>query len=480
MSETLTQRAAAILVVDDDTTIREVLTVLLSKAGHQVSEAESMSAASTRLSEQSFDLTIVDLNLGDGNGIDLIRLVRQSYPDTESILLTGYGSIESSVEAMQAGAFDYITKPFSNHEFMIRVGKALERRCMRKEIVSLRQHVAMNYGFDNIVGISKQVHQVIETARRIAPTDITVLITGASGTGKELFARAIHHHSGRRHQPFVAIDCSAIPETLMESELFGHTKGSFTSATQNRKGLFEEADGGTVFLDEVSNIPPSIQVKLLRFLQDSVIRRVGSSATHKVDVRIVAATNRELSGMVAEEKFREDLYYRLNVIPLNLPTLRERFEDIEILTEYFLRRLAAELGRPSLTISREAVDRLLSHTWPGNIRELENTLKRAAVLCTSNHLEVTDIMFVASDDSAPKQPVGPSRTSLRIKGNLLDNTQRELIVKALEENGWNYTRTANDLGIGRTTLWRKIKRYDLKRDLEASWEIEENHELVPQ
>jgi len=480
MSEVVTQRATAILVVDDDATIRKVLTILLRKAGHQVSDAESIGAANRQLGERSFDLIIVDLHLSDGNGIDLIRLVRQSYPDTESILLTGFGTIESSVEAMQAGAFDYITKPFSNHEFMIRVGKALERRAMRQEIVSLRQHVAMSYGFDNIVGISKQILQVIETARRIAPTDITVLITGASGTGKELFARAIHHHSGRRHQPFVAIDCSAIPETLMESELFGHTKGSFTSATQNRKGLFEEADGGTVFLDEVSNMPASIQVKLLRFLQDSVIRRVGSSTTHKVDVRIVAAANRELSAMVGEGKFREDLYYRLNVIPLNLPTLKQRSEDIEILTEYFLRRLAVEIGRPSLTISREAVDRLLSHTWPGNIRELENTLKRAAVLCTSNHLETADIMFVASEDNGSKQPVGPSRTSLRIKGNLLDNTQRELIVKALEENGWNYTKTANDLGIGRTTLWRKIRRYDLKRDLEASWETQEKHELVPQ
>lgn len=480
MSEVVTQRAAAILIVDDDATIRKVLTILLSRAGHQVSDAESIGAANRQLGERSVDLIIVDLHLSDGNGIDLIRLVRQSYPDTESILLTGYGTIESSVEAMQAGAFDYITKPFSNNEFMIRVGKALERHQMRQEIVSLRQHVAMNYGFDNIVGISKQIHQVIETARRIAPTDITVLITGASGTGKELFARAIHHHSSRRHHPFVAIDCSAIPETLMESELFGHTKGSFTSATHNRKGLFEEADGGTVFLDEVSNMPASIQVKLLRFLQDSVIRRVGSSTTHKVDVRIVAAANRELSTMVGEGKFREDLYYRLNVIPLNLPTLKQRSEDIEILTEYFLRRLAVEIGRPSLTISREAVDRMLSHTWPGNIRELENTLKRAAVLCTSNHLETADIMFVASDDGAPKQPVGPSRTSLRIKGNLLDNTQRELIVKALEENGWNYTKTANDLGIGRTTLWRKIRRYDLKRDLEAGWETEEKHELVPQ
>lgn len=480
MSEAALTRAATTLIVDDDDALRKVLTLLLSKAGHLVLEADSLDGATHILNEQSVDLVITDLQLSDGNGIDLIRLIKQSYPDAESILLTGHGTTESSVAAMQAGAFDYLTKPFSNHEFMIRVGKTLERNRMKQEIVSLRQHVAMNYGFDNIVGISKLVLQVKETARRIAPTDITVLITGASGTGKELFARAIHHHSDRRHQPFVAIDCSAIPETLMEAELFGYTKASSSSATQHRKGLFEEADRGTVFLDEVSNMPPGIQVKVLRFLQDSVIHRVGTTATQKVDVRIVAATSRELSALVAEGKFREDLHCRLNVIPLNLPTLRERAEDIEILTDYFLRRIATEIGRPTLTISRAAVDKLLSHSWPGNIRELENTLKRAAALCTSSHLETTDIMFVASDDSASRTTVGPAKSSLRIKGNLLDNTQRELIIKALEENGWNYTRTANDLGIGRTTLWRKIKRYDLKRGLEASWEPEDSHELVPQ
>jgi two-component system, NtrC family, response regulator AtoC len=456
-----------ILVVDDDLAVRTTIAVLLRRARYQVLDADGIRPATKLLGEQPIDLVIVDLRLGDENGIDLIRIIKERHPDTEAILLTGYGTIESSVAAMRAGAFDYVTKPFSNDEFLLRVSKALERRQLKQEIVSLRQHVAMNYGFDNIVGISKQISQIKETARRIAPTDITVLITGASGSGKELFARAIHHHSNRRHRPFVAVDCSAIPEALMESELFGHTKGSFTSASQNRIGLFEEADGGTLFLDEVSNIPPSIQVKLLRFLQDSVIRRVGSSTMRKVDVRIVAATNRDLSGMVADGKFREDLYYRLNVIPLYLPTLRERVEDVEILTDYFLRRIAAEIGRPSLTIGRQAVDKLVSHSWPGNVRELENTLKRAAALCLTSHLEAVDIMFVATDDNRGAQSNGPTRTTLRIKGNLLDNNQRQLIVQALNENDWNYTRTASDLGIGRTTLWRKIRRYDLNREQTA-------------
>jgi len=254
---------------------------LLGKDGYIIREASNISEAVRLLSEQTIDLAIVDLRLGDESGLDLIRLIQQNHRDTESILLTAYGSIESSVEAMQTGACDYITKPFSNNELTLRIGKALERKVMKEEIHTLRQHVAMSYGFDNIVGISKPISLVKETAKRIAPTDITVLITGASGTGKELFARAIHHHSNRRSGSFVAIDCSAIPEALLESELFGHMKGSFTSATRTSPGLLEEADGGTVFLDEVSNMPASIQVKLLRFLQDSVIRKIGSSASRR-------------------------------------------------------------------------------------------------------------------------------------------------------------------------------------------------------
>ena len=465
MNASLQQAKATILIVDDDPAVRRTLSLMLGKTNYQVLDCGDLASARKTLRDQLIDLVIVDLRIGDESGIDLIRVVKQSYPDTESILLTAHGTIESSVEAMQAGAFDYCTKPFTNHEFMLRVNKALERKRMKEEIVSLRQHVAMNYGFDNIVGISKQIEQVKETARRVAPTDISVLITGASGTGKELFARAIHHHSQRRNQPFIAIDCSTIPETLMESELFGHTKGSFTSASENKKGLFEQADGGTVFLDEVSNMPPSIQVKLLRFLQDSVVRKIGSSVSTKINIRLIAATNRDLAAMVGEGEFREDLYYRLNVIPLNLPTLKERVEDVEILTDYFLRRIATEICKPSLTICRDAVEKMRSHSWPGNIRELENTLKRAAALCTSDHLEVEDLMFIANNDGNRQIPSGPTRTSLKIKGNLLDNNQRNLIISALNDNSWNYTKTASELGIGRTTLWRKIKKYDLKQEL---------------
>ncbi len=456
---------ATILIIDDEAAIRRTLTLLLGKDGYMIREASNIAEAISILTEQRIDLAIVDLRLGDESGLDLIRLIQQNHRGTESILLTAYGSIESSVEAMKTGACDYITKPFSNNELTLRVGKALERKVMKEEIITLRQHVAMSYGFDNIVGISKQIAQVKETAQRIAPTDITVLITGASGTGKELFARAIHHHSNRRNGPFVAIDCSAIPETLLESELFGHMKGSFTSATQSSPGLLENADTGTVFLDEVSNMPPAIQVKLLRFLQDSVIRRIGSSTSRKIDVRIIAATNRELSALVSEGLFREDLYYRLNVIPLRLPTLVERAEDTEILTDYFIRKIAGEMNRPPVAINREAVDKLLAHRWPGNVRELENTLKRGIALCTSECLEADDIIFIASDKNAQTPVEQATRTTLTLKGNLLDTGQRSLIVKALNDNDWNYTKTASELGIGRTTLWRKVRKYDLKREL---------------
>jgi len=457
-----------VLIVDDEVSLRRTLSILLKSANYDTVEADTISSASKLLSSEKIDLVIVDLQLGDENGIDLIHIIKQKHSQTEAILITGYGSIENSVEAMQAGAFDYITKPFSNSELLMRISKALERKNMRQELQTLRQHVAMSYGFDNIVGISKIMEQVKETAKRVAPTDITVLITGASGTGKELFARAIHHHSQRRNGSFVAIDCSAIPETLLESELFGHIKGSFTSASRDKRGLLEEADGGTVFLDEISNMPLSVQVKLLRFLQDSIIKPVGSSVSRKVDVRIVGATNTNLAEMIAKGKFRDDLYYRLSVIPINLPSLIDRPEDIEILTHYFLRKIVGEINREGMTISRDAVEKLRAHHWPGNVRELENTLKRGATLCTTNHLESSDIIFITSDQSQTTDILPSHKTKLRLKGNTLDNNQRTLIVKALNDNKWNYTKTASELGIGRTTLWRKIKKYDLGQEVVSS------------
>lgn len=466
-----------ILVVDDEPTICSYLELILTSEGFEVTAVSSISEAMRSLDTASIEIMITDLCIGDESGLDLISQAGREHPDTETILLTGYGSIENAVESMRAGAFDYLTKPFSNDQLVLKVRKALEHRRMRLELSSLRQQVAMSYGFDNIVGESKPILKLKETAARVAPTDITILIGGASGTGKELLAKAIHHHSKRRRGPFVAIDCTAIPETLLESELFGHVKGSFTSAVNNRRGLFEEANGGTIFLDEVNNMPMSVQPKLLRFLQDSVIRPVGSSTSKKVDVRILAASNADLAELVMREKFREDLYYRLNVIPLNIPTLSERGEDVERLAEYFLRRICQEAERPGLDLSRDALTLLLSHSWPGNVRELENTLKRAVALCQGTHIDSGDILFVASHHQ-PK--AGPSDLSgpLLLKGRskLLVDNQRSTIQKALEDNNWNFTQTAQDLGIGRTTLWRKVKKYKLQR---RTNQTQEEYEATP-
>ncbi len=462
MNNSVDNSTIRILVIDDEQMSRECIVSVLASEQFQVMQAPNAADGLSLTRKYQFDLVITDLRIGEDSGIDVIRTVQSTFPDTEIILITGYGTIESAVEAIQAGAFDYLTKPFSNQHLLVKVNKAVERKQMKREITVLRQHVAMNYGFDNIVGISKVMTQLKETAQRVAPTDITILITGPSGTGKELFARAIHHHSNRRTGSFVAVDCSAIPETLLESELFGHLKGSFTNAYNAKKGLFEEAHEGTLFLDEVSNIPMATQAKLLRFLQESEIRPVGATESKKVNVRIVAATNRDLKTMVQEGIFREDLYFRLSVIPLNLPPLIERPEDIEMLIDYFLRKISHDMKGHTVTITRRAVDKMLGHKWPGNVRELENALKRGAALCQDNQIDINDVIFIAGERPAVESEA-PTRMSITFRGGRLDAEQRSLIVKSLAENDWNFTRTAQELGIGRTTLWRKIKKYNLTK-----------------
>ncbi|HUV31782.1 MAG TPA: sigma-54 dependent transcriptional regulator [Acidobacteriota bacterium] len=454
-----------ILVIDDDGPPRKALAGLLTGPHHRVHEAVSTAEGTSVVKGITPDVILAGIRGRSAPGPEIVREIRESYPGSELILLAAPESVDAAEDAVRDGAFGYLVQPCSDDQVLLTVRKAVQLRLMRRELTVLREHVAMSYGFDNIIGISKQITQLKETARRIAATDITILITGPSGTGKELFARAIHHHSDRRDKRFVTADCAAIPESLLESGLFGCVAGSHASAKPGRPGLLEEADGGTLFLDEVGRIPASVQAKLLCFLSDSEVRPLGASTSRRVDVRVVAATSHDLAKMVADGELLQDLYYRLSVIPLNLPTLAERAEDIEILIDYLVRKICRETDRQPVAVSRPAVDRLRSHTWPGNVRELENTLRRGIALCSGGELSVDDISFVSAGREPAGEEPGPARRSLHLKGHLMDSSQRSVIVNALNDNNWNYTRTATELGIGRTTLWRKIRKYDLRREL---------------
>ena len=364
---------SVILLVDDDIEYRKSVEIILKKNDYRVLTAGGVESALEILKNNHVDLIISDLKMTDGSGFDLLAKTRELSQEIAIIIQTAYGSIKNAVSAMRQGAYDYLSKPFRNEELLITVEKALENKNIREELSALREEIAWKYGFDSLVGVSDSMTQLKSLASRVAGTDIVILITGASGTGKELLAKAIHYHSSRRRKRFVPIECTSIPENLLESELFGHTKGSFTSAHTDRKGLFEEGDGGTIFLDEVGDMPLTLQAKILRVLQESEIRPVGSTVSKKIDVRIIAATNRDLAEMVKKGLFREDLFYRLSVLPLNIQPLRERIDDIPVLVNHFLKRENME-HEQKITMSNDAMEKLLSHTWPGNVRELENTI----------------------------------------------------------------------------------------------------------
>lgn len=447
----------SILIVDDEVGMRNMLAKLFAKNDFDTAVAHNIQEAISHLEIRVFDLVLTDLRLGTESGMEVLANVKQIHPETDVIIMTAYGSVESAVEAIQAGAADYITKPFKSAEIVFKVKRALDQINLRHTVRYLRQTVAQSFGYDNIIGTSKAIRDLKTVVDRIATTDIAVLISGESGTGKELFAKVIHQHSDRRKNAFVPINCSAIPENLLESELFGHSKGAFTGAYTTKKGLFEEADCGTIFLDEIGDMPFQLQAKLLRVLQEKELRPVGSNTAKTIDVRVIAASNTDLAGMVRDNRFREDLYYRLNVMPMQIPPLRDRPEDIPVLADYFLKNISCEYERPLMTISADALELLLKHIWPGNVRELENTLKRAAALSRRNQIQYEDIIFISPrETSLTNQPAEPSRQT-----RSLQETQKLQILKSLEENDWNYSMTATQLGIGRTTLWRKIKKYNL-------------------
>jgi DNA-binding NtrC family response regulator len=436
-----------ILIVEDEEKLRRVIELQLASSGFELDLAGSGEEALRWIDRA--DLVLTDLRLPGMNGLMVLQHTRGLNPRAPVIVMTAFGTVENAVEAMKQGAADFLLKPFSLDHLMTVIGKALEVSALRDENQQLKAELARRYQFDNIVGRSGAMQEIFETIARVAPTRATVLLCGESGTGKDLIARAIHFHSPRRDKPFVKINCTAIPENLMESELFGYEKGAFTGANVTKPGKFEQADTGTVFLDEIGDVPPSIQVKLLRILQEKEFERLGSNKTRQIDVRVIAATNVDLRAALEEGRFREDLYYRLNVMPFNIPSLRERKEDIPFLAAHFLARFAKELGRVGVTLSEDALQKLLGYHWPGNVREIENVIERSLLLSNGSALRAADIKL---DTVSKSKPAAPEREAFLPEGMTLDEYEQSLIREALRRANGNKSQAARLLGLTRNAL----------------------------
>ena len=439
-----------ILVVDDQRNMRTTLAMMLRGAGYEVDEASDGSQGADMGGRGAYDVVLTDLRMGGFDGIGVLRAVKESHAMTEVIVMTAYGTIESAVEAMRLGAFDYIQKPFTEQELLVKVERANHNRRLANEVQLLASEFKERYKFENIAGRSQAVREVLGRIVKVAPTDATVLITGESGTGKELVAKAIHANSRRADRPFVPVNCAAISETLLESELFGHARGSFTGAVSARKGLFEEADGGTFFFDEIAETPLTFQAKLLRAIQENEIRRVGENKPIHIDVRIIAATNQELLTAVAEKRFRQDLYYRLNVARFVLPPLRDRREDIAVLLEFFLEKYNRKMNTRA-RFSDGVVEAVTAYDFPGNIRELENMVEQAVALSGGGPITADDVLPATLQ---PKRPSSGGRTL----ADVVDAAERQAIEAALRDCDGSREKAAEVLGISATTLWRKMTR----------------------
>lgn len=450
-----------ILVADDDESLRWVTQVQLQRAGYEVLAAENGQAALELLRDTAVDLVITDLKMPGMSGLDLLRQVRLESPETNVIVVTAYGTVETAVEAMKAGAFDYITKPVNPEELKLTAARALEHVALREEVRNLRASLDRKYGFENLLGRSPAWLQLLDMASRAARAHSTVLLRGETGTGKDLLARAIHRNSPRKDRPFVAINCGAIPRELIESELFGHVRGAFTGAVANRKGQAEMAEGGTLFLDEIGELPLELQVKLLRLVQQGEVAKLGASGATRVDVRIIAATNRNLQAMVEDGAFREDLYYRLSVIPLDLPPLRERPEDIPELVEHFFVQSREKNGRPNLVLPPCLLPHFTSYRWPGNVRELENVVERLVVLSPGDQITLEDLPdFLRRSRSTVEE----LRLDLPPQGISLETVEKELILRALEKFNWNQSQAARYLDLSRKTLIYRMDKFKLRRE----------------
>jgi DNA-binding NtrC family response regulator len=445
-----------ILVIDDEEAIRDACSQVLKKEGYSVKTAEDGIEGLRLFRTEFFHAVLLDLKLPGMDGMEILSLIKEEQPKTQVIIITGFASIDSAVEAMQRGASDYLPKPFTPEQLRLITEKALDSRKILIENIYLREELKKHIPFDMVVGKSKMMEKVLDIVKRISSSDSTVLITGESGTGKEILAREIHNHCPRREAPFVVVDCGALVETLFESELFGHIKGSFTGAYETKHGRFEVANRGTIFLDEISNISMNIQAKLLRVIQEREITRVGSTKPIKVDVRILAATNENLADLVTKEKFREDLFYRLSVVPINLPPLRERKEDIPFFIDHFVKKYSRKARKKISGISPQAKKTLMEYDWPGNIRELENTIERAVVLSRGDKIEFEDLVYHGiSAGSSLLLPVGG-------KYKALEDIEKEYIKIILQAKHGNKSQTAKILGIDRKTLMAKIKKYKIQ------------------
>ncbi len=450
-----TETKTCALVVSRDPDLKTILQEFVNNESLDWISCDSLESAADILRNETVSLVYCDRQIFANSTETLQRIIRRQSPIPEVIVVGAPAEFEETFSVAADASISILAIPVSAASAVTTTGRALSQYRLRREIGTLRSHVAMTYGYDNIVGESPALRSAKETAARIAPTDISTLLTGPAGSGKGLFARTIHQHSERRRSRFVMVDCSAVSSDQIKSELFGSTDSSAAS-------LCEQADGGTIFIDEVGVLDASAQQRLMTFLKDGMVTRGGGSGTKKVDVRLIASTSSNLHSLVASGEFREDLYFKLAVITLAIPALADRMEDVPLLADYYLRRLSRELMRPDMTLTTLAIEKLMSHRWPGNVRELENALRRAAALTTDGQIDTAHVSFLTtSDDSAISEPTREGRHSLTISSGLLVHHQREVIVRALDDNRWNFTKTAAALGIGRTTLWRKVKKYNL-------------------
>ena len=464
--------SARILIVDDEEIVIRSCQRILSESIYSVDSAQDGMEALRMADESEYDLIVLDIMMPGMDGLEVLQQVKERHPDVDVIMVTGLSQVQTAVKAMKLGALDYLPKPFDPDELKHVVDRALERRRLMQENRTLKQEVGSKYHFENIIGSSAPMQAVYALIAKCAPTSTTVLITGESGTGKEMIARAIHYNSLRKDQPFVTVDCNTLSENLLESELFGHTKGSFTGAVANKRGMFEVANNGTLFLDEFGNIPLSTQAKLLRVIQEREFRAVGSTVVQKTNVRLVTATNKDLKAMVAEGSFREDLYYRINVFPIHAPALRDRRDDIPALAFHFLRAVCNELEKPVCEISEAAMSTLVNHDWPGNVRELENTLHRAAILASGKTVHRAHLVNIV--DSLMSQALDVPRNSDELKRlkkiareKSVEEVEKLFIQETLKRNASNVTRSAEETGMQRSNFQALMKKYNIRvRDTE--------------